>query len=219
MTAEHTFAALRAHERTTAHLMADHDITGDLLLIGIWLSRAVHMRTPAPTSTSGGGWQLTDIADDLWRVVDAIKRDIRRYDVWADQPGGKRVSAPCGGPMIRREVCGKPARTWSFITDPATGRRRILGACSRHDGWYWEQRRASRAALEGVDVPRPPANAGGCLARYINIDWAALWLGLDPEWTAPPELDSWVRPAPRAPRPRFGVIDGAMATESEPVLT
>lgn len=254
---DHTYSALRAHERTTSALMADPDVTGDLLLIGLWLSRAVHLRTPAPTSTSGDGWQLTDIADDLfplatqpggnafgrleasetgpnvWKVVDVVKRDIRRYDVWADQPGGKRGTTPCGGPMIRREVCGKRAHTWSFSTDPETGRRRLLGACSRHMDWYWQQRRENQAALAGIEVPRPPANAGGCLARHINIDWPALWQGLDPEWTAPPEVDSWVRPklkllagkldarpdsGLRAPRPRFAVIDGAMTT-SAPVLT
>lgn len=257
MTTEHAFTALRAHERTTAALMADPQIVGDLLLVGLWLSRAIHLRTPAPTDD--GSWHLVDMARDVfpfvtrpamfangeythiqetgpdtWRVFGALKADIRRYDVWLDHPGGRGSFTPCGGPMIRRDVCGKRSVIGQFLTDPTTGRKAMIGACSRHQDWYRGQCRDNRAALEGVEVPRPPANAGGCLARHIDIDWEALWLGLDREWTAPPELDSWVRPKlklltgdldarpvvkPRAPRPRFGVINGVMSPESEPVLS
>lgn len=261
MPSEHSFSALRAHERTTAALMTDLEITGDLLLVGLWLSRAVHLHAPAPTGESG--WHLVDIARDVfplttwpamfadnqwthvqetgfdaWRVVEVLKTDIRRYDVWVDHPGRRGTMPPCGGPMIRREVCGKRAQTGSFLTNPETGRRSMVGACSRHHDWYHQQCRENRAALKAAEVPRPPANAGGHLARHIDIDWPALWIGLSPEWTAPPEMDSWSRPKlqllagdlgslqqmagapvkPRTPRPRFAVIDGAMTTP-DPILT
>jgi hypothetical protein len=260
MTTEHTFTALRAHERTTAALMADPQIVGDLLLVGLWLSRAVHLQEPAPGE---GGWSMRDMAADLFppctplpvgsfngvpdrpdpdlnlrRIREVVKNDVRRYDPWADLPAGRPKTTPCAGPAARKPVCGKPAYTWSMVTDPATGRRRMLGACRRHIDWYWQERDANRAACEAVAVPRPPANTGGNLARHIDaIDWPALWGVLDPEWTAPPECDSWVRPKlklltgdldarqaglaekPRAPRPRFGVIDGAMSSESALALS
>lgn len=253
-----TYSALRVNERTTAALMSDPDVTGDLLLVGMWLSRAVHLHQPAPTSTNGEGWQLTDIADhlfplttraamftvgqwdrrqetgsDVWRVVDILKKDIRRYDMWADMPRGKLTVTPCGGPMIRRETCGKRAHTWWTFTTPETGRKYLLGACSKHMDWLQAQSRDNRAACAETEVPRPPANTGGALARHIDIDWPALWLGLDPQWTAPPEVDSWVRPKlqvlvgrleprtdgmPPAPRPKFGIVNGALSV-SEPILT
>lgn len=253
-----TYTRLLAHERTTAALMADREITGDLLLVGLWLSRAIHLREPAPTSETGDGWELIDIARhvfplttkpamfmggewdrvqetgyDVWRVVETLKADVRRYDVWVDHPGRRGVFTPCGGPMIRRDVCGKRAQIGGFLTDPETGRKSMVGACSHHQDWYHQRRRENRLAVDSTDVPRPPANAGGHLARHIDIDWPALWIGLDPQWTAPPEMDSWSRPKlqlltgdlgrrpevkPRAPRPRFVVIDGAMTT-SEPILS
>jgi hypothetical protein len=177
---------------------------------------------------------IQETVPDAWRVVETLKQDIRRYDVWLDHPGRRGAFTPCGGPMIRRDVCGKRSAIGQFLTDPKTGRRSMVGACARHQDWYRGQCRENRSALEGVEVPRPPANAGGHVAGHIvDIDWPALWLGLDPAWTAPPEIDSWVRPKlrlltgkldarptekPRAPRPKFSVIEGAMTT-SEPVLT
>lgn len=241
---EHTFAALRAHGRCVAGLMADPEVTGDLLLIGLWLARAEHLRHPEPTTASG--WQLTDIARDLyplrtqpgsvvdgqrtddsvgpdiWKVWEVMKRDIRRYDPWADVPGRRAASRSCDGPMTRRDVCGRPGWTWAFLTDTTTGRRRYVGACRKHTDWFQQQRRANREAVSAAGrVPRPPANAGGLLARHIGLDWPLLWKVLDPHWEpAPEDMRTPARPrltllvSPevvagigRATK-RFAVIDG-----------
>lgn len=105
-----TYSALRAYERAVAGMYADPDVTGDLLLVGMWLARAVHLRQPAPTTDDG--WSLVDIARDLyplastaamsfggqqvqdqetgpdvWKVAEVLRADIRRYDWRADRPG------------------------------------------------------------------------------------------------------------------------------------
>lgn len=244
-----TYTALRAYERSVAGLIADPDVTGDLLLIGLWLARVEHLGQPE--RTDGEGWRTSDIArdvfplhtrtamfmlgewdqgqetgPDVWKVNGVLQGDIRRYDWKADQPGSGKGRTPCTGPTPRRDVCGRPSLTGALLTDPRTGRRRMLGACRRHGDWWRAQVAANRAACAAVEVPRPAANAGGRLARHIRLDWPALWLVLDPTWVAPPEVDSWVRPdlrlvvtvapepahrdgLPPAPRPRFAVIDGA----------
>lgn len=251
MTGPATYTALREHQQTVTDLLADPDITGDLLLVGLWLARATLLRQPEPTSESGDGWQLSDIAADLyplrssrsmyglgpdtppttgpdvWKVAATLKDDIRRYDWRNDQPAWNGRVVPCAGPMVRRAVCGKSATVWGLLTDPGSGRRRILGACRAHHGWWQQQTADNRTACNAVTVPRPPANAGGRLARHIRLDWEAMWRGLDPEWVAPPEMDTWARPKltvlvgdlgarPRtdglsaAPQPRFALIGGGV---------
>lgn len=219
MTAAATYSALRTYQRCVARLMADPDVTGDLLLVGLWLARATILREP-PTTT-GSGWQLTDIASALYPPVDlpeitglgvtrpayygpdagrverVLRDDIRRYDAWAEAGTPRGRFGPCAGPMARRPICGKPTSMGTFLTDIATGRRRMLGACRKHEAWYWAEVRRNRAEVAGADVPAPPANAGGVLARYIDIDWPALWRGIDPDWTPPAE--ELARPAPAGP--------------------
>lgn len=250
MTTDPTYAALRAYDRCVTGLMADPEVTRDLLLIGMWLARATHLRDPEPSET---GWHLADMASalfpmrtgvamfvmdkwiqgqetapDAWHVFEVLKKDIRRYDPMADHPGPRQARTPCGGPMVRRDRCGKPSVIYSFAIDPATGRKQRVGACRKHETWYWAQRQANREACAAVEVPRPAANAGGLLAAHItSLDWPALWAGLDPNWVPPPEVDSWERPAlrllvspemtsgrppsatPPPPRPRFALINGA----------
>lgn len=246
MSAEPSFSALRAYSQKVAALHADPDVTGDLLLVGLWLARATILRDPPPGET---GWNMADAARDLfpmntrpamntlghweqqatgpnvWRVYDVLKQDTRRYDMWADQPGGRHCRTVCGAPTPRKPACGKNCTVSGTVTDPDTGRRRLIGACGKHMDWWKEQQRANREACAAVEVPRPPANAGGALARHLRLDWPALWKGLDPDWTPPPEVDAWERPNLRlvvsadmpsrglstcpAPRPRFAVITGA----------
>lgn len=239
-----TYSALRAHERCVAGLYADPDVTGDLLLVGMWLARAVHLRQPEPAA--GAGWSLADIARDLfplagsaamdfggqqvqeqetgpdvWKVAEVLKQDIRRYDWRADSP---LYGYPtCSGPMVRRGRCGRKSMTWALLTDLATGRQRMLGCCRQHLDWWQGEMSANRQECAFAEIPRPAANAGGALARHVDIDWPALWSGLDPQWVAPPEVDSWVRPNLRVivshlparpevgravPRPRFALIGG-----------
>ncbi|MEU7170343.1 hypothetical protein ABZ949_02480 [Micromonospora tulbaghiae] len=252
MTGKLSFAALRAHHRCTEQMIADPELTGDLLLIGMWLSRATHLTLPAPAEEEGGTsrWTLDDIARDLfplqtnpgmyfagewtspqttgpdvWRVVELLKNDIRRYDPAADRPGPAWARVPCSGPMVRRPVCGQPGQTWRYFTIPETGRKQVKGACRKHHDWFMAEWKANVAAVNAATVPVPPANVGGRLARHLpDIDWPALWVGLDPAWVAPPEVETSARPrlrlvvgselparpvaASRSPRPRFALIDG-----------
>lgn len=231
MTAGHSYSTLRAYERCVAGMLADPQVTGDLLLVGMWLARLVHLRGfDVPDQ-----WMSVCAADllpaefDGWKVWDVLKRDIRRYDLWADQPGKRGVPKPCAGPAVRKATCGKPAYRWALFTDVHTGRRRMVGACRKHVDWFEAERRANLDAVKSTEVPRPPANAGGGLVPHLpGIDWPALWRGLDPEWTAPPEVETWAKPTlrllvtppsqPDSPdrseprcltRPRFAVINGA----------
>ncbi|MER7331639.1 MULTISPECIES: hypothetical protein [unclassified Micromonospora] len=244
MTAEPTFAALREYNRVTAALMADPEITGNLLLLGLWLARATILKDPPEGEN---GWNAADAARSLfplssrpamggfgvrheqttgpntWRVSGLLKEDIRRYDFRAE-PGYSAQRTPCGAPTPRKLACGKPESIGSLFTDPETGRRHAVGACRQHANWYWEQQRANQEACAAVEVPQPPANTGGRLARHIRLDWQKLWSTLDPDWTPPPEVEAWERPNLRlfvspdvplaevptavTPRPRFAVISG-----------
>ncbi|MFF0822367.1 hypothetical protein ACFYUR_18555 [Micromonospora haikouensis] len=243
-----SYTDLRRYNQTIAALHADPDVTGDLLLVGMWLARATILRDPPegengwsveaaardlypvatrPAMNSFGQWTAQETRPDVWRVHDVLTKDIRRYDLWADQPGGKRGHTVCGAKTPRKPRCGKTVTVATTLTDPATGRRRMVGACRRHTDWWQEQTRANREACASVEIPRPPANAGGALARHISLDWPALWQGLDPKWVPPPEVDGWERPALRLvvssaspsqpmvaggpPRPRFALIDGALS--------
>jgi hypothetical protein len=176
-------------------MMADPELTGDLLLIGLWLARAVHLRQPAKKSF----WQCTyDLfgpahrrdtvqTADLYRMKKAIRDDAPRYDVWVDNPGAQL----CGAPMVRRGgTCGRSATVWGFHTDPATGRRVGLGSCRRHAAWRAARTEENEAALKalGDRVPVPAANAGGVLARHLpEIHWPNVWRKLSPDWEPPAE--------------------------------
>ncbi|MEU8158018.1 hypothetical protein AB0B94_30565 [Micromonospora sp. NPDC048986] len=251
MTSEHPYTKLREYDRCVAGLMSDPEVTGDLLLIGMWLARATILNTPEPSKT---GWQLTDMAaalfpmktkpamfslgewsrpqvtgPDAWHVFEVLKKDIRRYDPWVDQPGPRWARTLCAGPMVRRATCGKPSVAAGFLTDPETGRKKLRGGCRKHEQWFIAEVQANREACEAVEVPQPPANIGGRLAPHIrDIDWAALWRGIDPNWVIPPEVRTWERPslrlllapdmasqpaptaAPTRPRPKFALIPGAL---------
>jgi hypothetical protein len=245
---EPSYAALRSYEGCVAALMSDPQVTGDLLLVGLWLARAVHLRRPEPDGD--GCWHLSDIAADVFgmstqpamfafgewhrpqatgpdvhRVVQVLRADIRRYDPRADTGRPRWARTPCAAPMVRRATCGRPSVMGGLLTEVETGRRFDVGACRRHEAWFVAEVRRNREAVAAVAVPRPPANVGGLLAAHIDIDWTALWRVLDPQWTAPPEVDSWAppklrllvsaeltgcaaRPANRSPRPRFAVLTG-----------
>lgn len=248
--ADPSYTALRDYHRCTTSMLADPELTEDLLLIGLWLARAVHLHIPDPTNAE---WHLSDIAADLfplrtkpamsgfghaegqttgrdvWKVFDLLKSDIRRYDARADQPRPPWARTPCSGPVVRRAECGKPSVTQGYFTDVNTGRRRLAGGCRKHEQWFqaaWQENRA--AVRDAAEIPRPPANAGGKLARHLpDIDWPVLWRGLDKNWVAPPEVNSWAKPSLRVlvspdmaadsrparpdsafPRPKFALIDG-----------
>lgn len=110
--------------------------------------------------------------------------------------------------MIRRQgPCGQSASLRAMLTDATTGRKQWLAACSRHRDWFEGRVRSNRAEVEVANPERPPANAGGVLARHIpEIDWEATWIKLDPTWTPPPEVEP--EEVPLTPRLRL-VLGGA----------
>jgi hypothetical protein len=194
----------RAYDQCVTDLIEDPAVTGDLLLIGFWLARAVHLGEPAKWTfwrcaydVIGPGVKPGTLpAHHLYRVKEALRNDIPRYDPFADNPdAGNRCSAP----MIRRAGrCDRSPTVWGFETDPATGRSVYLGACRRHHGWHRERAAENAAALKtaGDHVPAPAANVGGALARHLpQIRWPNVWRRLSPDWQPPAEGTSTQRPA------------------------
>jgi hypothetical protein len=191
--------------RRVAAMFADPHLTGDLLLVGLYLVDQWWNR--------GGDVRVEDVADALFpaappltitfngapqrgrspgvaRVDKALRDDIRRYDpLWEGTPVARYR---CQAPMLRRSgVCGGTDHRAVMVTDVATGKRSMLVACTRHNGWWEQQWAANRAAVAAAGVvPAPSANRGGVLARHFpEVDWPAYWARLDPRWVRAPEPD------------------------------
>lgn len=198
MTGRPSALALSRYAQATAALLEDPEVTGELLLIALWIARAYHLGDPPP---DGGEWTWGRVAIDVFggsraqgtvpahhlhRVRAAVRADRPRYDPAADNA----TAGMCSAPMIRRPgTCGQSATTWGYQTDPATGRRVALGTCSRHTAWYRRQLDENAAAVEaaGDRLPVPAPNVGGALARHFpTMNWPAIWRKLEPGWTPPP---------------------------------
>lgn len=203
-----TYAALRAYHECIEGMLTDPDLGGDLLLIGLYMARRVHLgkRVVGEATAEqmveaifGQAEHVRGGRADRYRR--AMRDDIRCYDYRQDptnNPGRRHYRDPCAAPMIRRcGPCGKPSNTWRLLTDPETGRRIGFGACSRHAEWEREQVAANRAALEAVGehLPVPPANTGGVLRRHLpDFDWPAYWAKIEPTWKEPPEETPVAKP-------------------------
>jgi hypothetical protein len=213
MNNEPTFAEYRQYQAAVAAMMADHDCTGDLLLVGLWLARARFLRVPEPGE---GRWGLAAIARDLYgpgkpytitalgvteriasthirKVQRVFTDDVPRYDPLKDSEGLWHPFGgyDCASPMIRRDgLCGQPATKEYRLTDVSTGRIHVLAACRRHHGWLDAQYRQNRAEVKeiGEHLPVPAMNAGGVLARHVpGLNWRQMWTALRPGWTQPAE--------------------------------
>lgn len=204
-----SYTALRAYHRTVNAMLDDPDVTGDLLLIGLWMARAVHLSIPEP---GPGNWAWKALCADVFndasrngiRLKRALKEDIPRYDPLRDEQAHGRDSPPCAAPMIRRDgSCGQPATKVHMLTDVATGRGFRLSACSRHRSWLDAQILDNRQQVKAVGdaLPTPAPNCGGVLRGHIprGIGWKTLYQSLDPKWTAPAGV-------PPVGRPRLEVL-------------
>lgn len=206
-----TYTALRAHHRTVEAMLADPQCTGDLLLVGMAVSRHVHLRLARPEDEAADlTWGdlcrpfIRESRNGAWWLIKSVlQKDIRRYDAFEDN-GGHYFEARCGSPMIRRHgPCGQSASIRAMVADPETGRRSWLAACRRHREWFdheWAKSRQVEPARE------PAANAGGVLERHIpQIDWHYVWKQVDPNWTPPPEGEETTA------RPKLRLIVGSTA--------
>lgn len=218
---EPTYAALRAHDRRCRAMLADPECAGELLLVGMAMARSVDLGWPAPLGPdyrlkdvaaatygpvriygdlalpAGPGWQERryHVGEGPYRRLLAVLRsDIRRYT----PTDSFRVA--CGRPRVRAEgLCGRPASPnhTKRLTDPSTGGRWWVGACSQTacKAWLAAVVAKNRDECAAHSVPVPAANVGGVLERHISeIDWWKLWRHLDDTWTPPPEAEPFRRP-------------------------
>ncbi|MGA3524188.1 hypothetical protein [Melissospora conviva] len=213
-----TIEVMRAHHERITRMLADPECVGELLLIGVALARHIDFNDP-PATVEGsapikviaeqvygrksvpdmliGVGTLHDRGDSrpLRRLLDVFRLDRRRY---VPEDTDRWGSVTCGRPMVRREgVCGRPASPSHIrqVTDPVSGGRQWLGACSQRACREWLADVCARNGAEGEVAPRPAANAGGVLERHLpEVDWWAVWERLDPLWSPPPEGRPFERP-------------------------
>jgi hypothetical protein len=184
-----TYSALREYRKRVAAMLDDPECTGDLLALGISLLDFAILRIDTDEkSWSYYGGRAWGAERHGYMVRDVLRRDIRRYDAIKDA-SARDPARRCGAPMVRRQgPCGNSAGRRALLTDPDTGRKQWIAACSRHVDWFDGRVRSNRAQCEVETITIPAANAGGVLARHIpEIDWPATWRKLDPNWTPPPE--------------------------------
>lgn len=186
--------------RHTDKMLADPDLTGDLLLVALVIAALTTEVGRVPVKWPGVaqrcGWSLARL-----RIV--LSADVPRYEPPRDGYG------LCTAPMIRRTgPCGKRASESGYLIDPTTGVQTPWGRCARH--------RADRsAALAHRDAyqqwrvqgePRPPANAGGVLPRHFTTDWEQVW-----DWAAPWRIRAEGAKPATPPRPVLRLITGGAA--------
>jgi hypothetical protein len=140
---EPTVMALRSYHRQVAAMMADPDLTGDLLLVGLYMAWYYSHR--------GGALAISDVAAALfpehtqrmrpvmagepepqperpdWERLERVMRaDIRRYD-WTVGTNRCRTLERCMAPLPRAgRPCGGTNHHGALLTDVLTGERRGL---------------------------------------------------------------------------------------------
>jgi hypothetical protein len=151
-----TSAQLRTHEHRVAAMIADPECVGELLLVGMGMARCLDLGDPH--WPAGEPMPIKPIAYAVYgryrlgmdmllpdrsahgdshprkRILDVFFHDRRRYSATVDGDRSAGWSTTCGRPMLRRDgLCGRSA-SWDQkkrLTDPVTGQRRTVGACSQ----------------------------------------------------------------------------------------
>lgn len=223
-----THTKLADYDRCVAAMLDDPDLTGDLLLIGLYWARAVHLDTPPLNGIGKSTARAIHGTGGVRRVWDVIRTDIRRYV--PDTSRGARCQRP-----IRRnqaqikehgETCGHPTcgeAHRALFVDPADGTRHSVGCCSKPGcvAWWNGLRARNHAELAVHRPPEPVANQGGILAKHLpELDWERIYQKLDPAWTPPYEAEPWRPPtltvvvdldyedSSDVPRPALRVVKG-----------
>ncbi len=200
-----TYSALREYRRRINAMLEDPECNTELFALGVALLDYVVLRI----NSEERSWAY--YAKRAWgetsrhRIRDVLGKDIRRYDAISDATS-RDPARRCGAPMVRRQgPCGQSASLRALLTDPDTGRKQWIAACSRHREWFEGRVRSNRAQVEVANPERPPANTGGVLARHIpEIDWHEIWLRIDPKWTPPPEAEPEQVPL----KPKLSIVLG-----------
>lgn len=195
-------AATRYAKRVQA-MIDDPDCNGDLLAIGLALAAMRDLKT-IPSDWDAVANAALGKSRRRYAFRDAIRSDVRRYDVDSDPEAGSRWGGKCGAPMQRREgPCGQQSTRRSLITDPDTGRQQWLSACTRHADWFTAEAARHKKAASGVEPIDPPANTGGVLERHLpELKWDKIYRWARPDWQEPGE---------RVERPKLVVIKGGAA--------
>jgi hypothetical protein len=217
-----TAEQLLAHDARLRRMLADPECVGELLLVGIGMARCVDLGDPP--WAEDGYMDLREIADRIYgrrqlssgnilgtihydradisprkRIRGVFFADRRRYSAEVDGDRGFH-GVTCGRPMVRREgVCGRnPAHDLRRrLTDPVTGQRRTIAACSQKAcrAWFADLLARNAAELKQHPAPQPPANTGGVLQRHLpELNWTKIWARVDETWRPPPEGERFERP-------------------------
>lgn len=221
MTREPSYAQLRTHEKRITGMLADPECVGELLLVGIGMARSIDLADPP---WQDGRMDLRVISERIYgcrqlpdrilgtvhmsdrgeirprrRINSVFYADRRRYSADVDGDRGFGYIS-CGRPMQRRVgLCGRnPSHEQQRrLTDPATGQRRTVGACSQPKcrAWFADLLARNAADLKANPAPVPAANTGGVLERHLpEIDWWNIWRHVDKHWSPPPEGRRFERP-------------------------
>ena len=212
-----TYSALREYRKRIAAMLDDPECTGDLFGLGVALLDFAILRINRDERSwahyATRAWGDRAGYTSRYGVREVLRKDIRRYDAIKDAEE-RDPARRCGAPMIRRQgPCGQSASRRAMLTDTMTGRKQWLAGCKRHEDWFNARVRANKAEVDEIaEAVRPPANAGGVLARHIpEIDWEAVWVGLDPSWTRPPEAE----PEPVEVYPKLRLV---LSDDEQPTL-
>lgn len=185
-----------AHRRTV-QMLADPELGGALLLVGLALAGLLDLAAPR----AGERVRLGDVAKLVWPRTPGTRYILRR--VLAGDARTYRPPEPgygedrCTAPMLRRAgTCGRPRSCHGYLTDWETGEQSWIAACTRHGDW-WRAQRAENEAARPARPPLPAANHGGVLARHFpELPWPKVWTWATGEtWIEHPEETPWPRPS------------------------
>lgn len=200
-----TYSALREYRKRIKAMLDDPECTGNLFSLGVALLDFAILGDRESKEFAHYAKQAWGHSSE-YSIKGVIKGDIRRYDAIKDADE-RDPARRCGAPMIRRQgPCGQSASRRAMLTDAITGRKQWVAGCRRHEDWFDSQVRANRSEVaEITEAERPPANAGGVLARHIpEINWEAVWRHCDQSWTPPPEVE----PKPVLVYPKLRLVIG-----------
>jgi hypothetical protein len=179
-------AALRTHEKRIAGMLADPDLVGDLLLVGIVFARSVDLDDPplnqvvkgAAKAVYGAASHSPALARFRWedhprahdqgtrRVRDVLRTDIRRY-----VPDLSKAHT-CQRPIVRRRppveagmvsLLGPPPVVYGGTPPPAPERETKCGRAAEH---------GREAFVDPVDGTRTVL--GACGQARCRMWWQAL---------------------------------------------